>query len=220
LMVEAALSVGTPVIRKTATVGGNLLVNNRCTYYNQSKPWRTAVGSCLRDVGDTCLVTGVKHGKCFSRHVSDMAPALIALDTEVTIRNQHSTFSIPLSQLYVQDGIRCVSHLEDDGILENIRVFAKVKHWWYRKLRLRQSLDFTSLTVAATADSLGMVRICLNGVAMAPILISGQQSELTLDGIIKQARLKAKLVDNDLLPLPYRQEMTAAYLEELWNDFQ
>ena len=220
LLVEAALSVATPVIRKTATVGGNLLVTNRCTYYNQSKPWRTAVGLCLRDVGDTCLVTGVKNGKCFSRHVSDLAPALIALDAAVTIRNQRSTFSVPLSQLYVQDGIRWVSRLEEDGILLNIRVATPIKRWWYRKLRLRQSLDFTSLTLAATADSQGITRICLNGVAMAPILISGHQSELTLDGIIKQARLKARLVNNDLLPMAYRQEMMAACLEELWNDFQ
>ncbi len=220
LLVEAALSVATPVIRKTATVGGNLLVSNRCSYYNQSKMWRTAVGSCLRDVGDTCLVTGVKHGKCFSRHVSDMAPALIALDAEVTIRNQHSTFLIPLSQLYVQDGIQSVSHLEDDGILEKIRVTANVRNGWYRKLRLRQSLDFTSLTIAGCTDSMGMIRICLNGVAMAPVLISGRRSELTLEGIIKQARLKAKMVNNDLLPLPYRQEMMAVYLEEVWNALQ
>ena len=220
LLVEAALSVATPVIRKTATVGGNLLVTNRCTYYNQSKSWRTAVGSCLRDVGDTCLVTGVKNGKCFSRHVSDLAPALIALDAEVTIRNQRSTFSFPLSQLYVQDGIRCVSRLEEDGILLKIRIAMPVTRWRYRKLRLRQSLDFTSLTLAATADSQGLIRICVNGVAMAPILISGHRSELTLDGVIKQVRLKAKLVNNDLLPMAYRQEMAAAYLAELWNDFQ
>lgn len=220
LLVEAALSVATPVIRKTATLGGNLLVSNRCSYYNQSKAWRTAVGSCLRDVGDTCLVTGVKNGKCFSRHVSDMAPALIALDAEVTIRNQHSTFSIPLSQLYVQDGIRCVSRLEEDGILLKIRISSTVKKWWYRKLRLRQSLDFTSLTIAACADSEGMIRICLNGVAMAPVLIAGRKSELTLEGVVKQARLKAKVVNNDFLPLSYRQDMMTAYLEELWDDFQ
>ncbi|MBI5058891.1 FAD binding domain-containing protein [candidate division KSB1 bacterium] len=219
LLLEAALSVATPVIRKTATVGGNLLVSNRCINYNQSRSWRAAVGSCLRDVGDTCLVTGVRHGKCFSRHVSDLAPVLLALDAAVTIRNQNSTFSIPLSKLYVQDGIRFLSHLEHDGILLSIRVAATTKHCYYRKLRLRQSLDFASLSVAACVDAAGVVRICLNGIAMAPVLITGTWSDLSLPDLIKRARLKSKLVDNDLLPMAYRQEMLAVYLEELWHVF-
>ena len=218
LLAAAAKVIATPVIRKTATVGGNLLVSNRCTHYNQSELWRTSAGSCLRDVGDTCLVTGARNGKCVSRNVSDLAPALIVLNAEAVIRNPREEFSIPLRDLFFQDGLQPIRHLLPDGILLKLQISLNVKSWYYRKLRLRRSLDFTSLTVAGVRDDTGTIRICLNGVATAPVLISGRESELSLKDVQSAARLKSKLVDNDLLPLHYRKEMMKVYLDELWGE--
>jgi len=79
MLIEAALSVGAPLLRKTATIGGNVLCENRCLFYNQSEWWRESIGYCLKCEGDICIATGGKKA-CFSEIVSDTAPALIAMD--------------------------------------------------------------------------------------------------------------------------------------------
>jgi len=215
VLVEAAKSVATPVIRKTATIGGNLLVRNRCTFYNQSQEWRNGVGSCLRDVGDICQVTGGKND-CFSRNVSDTAAALIALNAEITLINSNGMTQKPIKGIYLPCGIK-FHDLDNEIILTQIRVPFSPKKWWYKKLRMRKTLDFTSLTIAATIDNQDIARICLNGVSMTPILIEEPIETLTLESLIKQARKNCKTVDNDIMPLKYRREMINVYLEEFWN---
>lgn len=216
LLVEATLSVATPVIRKTATIGGNLLVKNRCTFYNQSQSWRDAIGSCMRDVGEICQVTGGKD-KCFSRNVSDTVPALIALNATVIIQNRENKKELPLIDLFQPDGIKFHNHMDDDTILAEVRVPVVPLNWWYKKLRLRQSIDFTSLTIAATVDPKGVARVCLNGVSMSPVLIEGPLSSMTLEGLTREARKQCKTVDNDLMPLKYRREMINVYLKQWWE---
>lgn len=217
LIVEAARSIATPVIRMTATVGGNLLVSNRCSYYNQSSFWRQSAGSCLRDTGDTCIAIG-GGDKCFSRNVSDMAPALIALDAHVTIQDQESKREMPLIDLYATDGIRHHANLDKDAILASVRVSLQPVRWWYRKLRRRESLDFTSLTVAATVDDKHHARICLNGISMSPVMIEVNMGTAHLDDLKSLARRNAKVVDNDLMPLSFRREMMNVFMDELWAD--
>ncbi len=215
LISEAAKSVATPVIRKTATIGGNLLVNNRCTFYNQSKEWRDSIGSCLKDIGDICQVTG-GNKSCYARNVSDSAAALMALDAEIVLLTPSGSIQKSLTELYLPCGIK--SHeLDEHSILTGITVPIKTKKWWYRKLRLRKTLDFTSLTIAATMDSQEMVRICVNGVSMSPILIKETLKSLTLESLIKKIRKNCKTVDNDLMPLKYRREMINVYLKECWE---
>jgi len=216
LVRQAALSIATPVIRKTATVGGNLLVKNRCNFYNQSEDWRIAVGSCLRDQGDVCRVTGGKN-KCFSRNVSDLAPALIALDATVILQNREQSFTVPLTELYQADGINNHNHLEKDAIITAISIPQKKHKWYFRKLRLRRSLDYSSLTVAAVLDNEDELRVCINAMSMAPVLISGSFADFTLEQLQKTAAKECKTVDNDLLPLKYRREMLIVFLEEVWK---
>ncbi len=215
LLVEAAKSVATPVIRKTATIGGNLLVRNRCSFYNQSQEWRNGVGSCLRDVGEICQVTGGKND-CYSRNVSDTAAALIALNAEITLVNSNGITQKPLKDIYLPCGIK-FHDLDNENILIQIRVHFKPKKWWYKKLRVRKTLDFSSLTIAAIVDHNDIARICLNGVSMTPILVAESLNTLTLENLIKQARKNCKTVDNDLMPLKYRREMINVFLEEWWE---
>ena len=215
LISEAAKSVATPVIRKTATIGGNLLVNNRCTFYNQSKEWRDSIGSCLKDTGDICQVTG-GNKSCYARNVSDTAAALVALGSEIIFLTPSGSIQKPLTELYLPCGIKS-NELDEHSILTGITIPIKAEKWWYRKLRLRKTLDFTSLTVAATVDSDRIARICLNGVSMSPVLIKEALKSLTLESLIKQARKKCKTVENDLMPLKYRREMINVYLKECWE---
>jgi xanthine dehydrogenase YagS FAD-binding subunit len=212
----ATESIATPVIRMTATVGGNLLVANRCTWFNQSPAWRESAGSCLRDAGDTCLVTG-GHDKCFSRHVSDLAPALIALEARVTVRDPQSTREMALEDLYVVDGMRAQANLGADAIIAAVRLGRRPERWWYRKLRNRESVDYTSLTIAGARHAERQVRVCLGGVSMSPVLLSAEAGETSLESMKTQARRACKTVDNDSMPLSYRRAMIDALLEDLWH---
>ena len=216
LLAEAAASVASPVIRKSATIGGNLLVGNRCTLYNQSKEWRNAIGSCLKESGDICQVTGDKN-KCNARNVSDVAAALIALSAEITVRNQNDTDTFDLSELYLPDGIYPHRDLGDDGIIMNISVPVKSIRWFFRKLRQRQSIDFSSLTVAAVVSEDNHARVCINSVSMAPVLIEGNLSQFTEDEVQNRARRECKIVDNDMMALSYRREMIGVYLRQWWQ---
>jgi CO/xanthine dehydrogenase FAD-binding subunit len=185
-------------------------------YYDQSEEWRTAMGACLRDRGDVCLVTGSKPN-CYSRNVSDLAPALIALDAAVIIRSRQTSDTIPMIDLYNADGLHPHRHRDDDSIIVGVSISCNSVKSWFRKLRLRRSMDFTSLTVAATVDETDYARVCLNGVSMAPVLLQGRVSDLTLDALQRRARKACQTVENDLMPLKYRREMIGVYLEEWWE---
>lgn len=215
-IIEAAKLIATPVIRMTATVGGNLMVANRCNFYNQSKSWREAAGSCVRDVGDTCLAVG-GGDKCFSRNVSDLAPLFIALNALIVVQNCSETKRLPLSDLYAPDGINFHTGPGDNGIIKSIVIGSKPKQVFYRKLRRRQSIDFSSLTVAAAVGENYTARICLNGISMSPILLEVDLSNYDLADIIARARRACKTVDNDFMPLKYRREMIDIYLTEFFQ---
>lgn len=213
MLVDAAKSIATPVIRRTATAGGNLLVANRCTFYNQSAEWRESAGSCLRDKGEECLAMGSKE-KCFSRNVSDLAPALIALNATAAIQDADSRRELPLETLYAPDGIR---HHLDTGrpwVLESVRLDSHPAGTWFRKLRLRASLDFSSLTVAAARSPECGLRVCIGAASMSPVLLAGAAS---LEELQSQARRQCKTVDNDLMPLKYRRTMLEVFLQEAWE---
>ncbi len=213
---EAARRIATPVIRYTATVGGNLLVSNRCSFYNQSSWWRDTIGSCLRDKGDICQVVG-KGSKCYSRNISDLAPALIALGAKAVIATKVGEETYPLIDLYNPDGLDSLRHLDEGAILLRLEIPGQPAKAWFRKLRLRKSVDFTSLTVAASIAADGQLRICLNGVSMAPVMIEGRPESLSLGQIQSMARKAAQTVDNDMMPLGYRRQMMDVYLEQCWR---
>ena len=218
IIAVSATSVATPVVRKTATLGGNLMVSNRCSFYNQSFEWRQSIGSCLKDTGDFCQVTGGLH-HCYSRNVSDLAPALMALNARVTVRSVTGKIYLPMAGLYVPDGLIVHAPLGAGGIITEIMIPEIPSKWWFKKLRLRNSMDFTSLTVAACVDNTDNLRVAVNGVSMAPVGVEAKISNLTLTDLIRQVKRTCKTVDNDYLPLQYRREMISAFLTECWESF-
>jgi xanthine dehydrogenase YagS FAD-binding subunit len=214
---EAAASIATPVIRMTATVGGNLLVANRCTYYNQPSSWRAGVGSCLRDLGDTCLATG-SLDKCYSRGVSDLAPVFVALDASVVMHDQNGKRHHSLYDLYAPDGKQFHTNLGNDAILSGIILKTHPARYAYRKLRGRQSIDFSSLTGAGVVDDSGTSRICFNGVSPSPVRLSLPSGNLDTGVIQELARRASKTVDNDLIPLTYRRSMIDTLVGEILQE--
>ena len=205
LLATAGLSIATPVIRKTATIGGNLLCENRCYYYNQSEFWKNAAGQCLKNCGEICLATGGAKG-CYSKFVSDMAVALIAVEGEVEIVEKKVIHKIPIEKIYSGDGIKS-KNISPDAILKKITLpVEKYTKTYYRKLRSRKSVEFTSLTVAMACDTKNNIRISIGGIAQKPLLLTGDSST-PVEEFISSANKQSKIIDNDLFPRVYRKEM-------------
>ena len=218
-LVEAAHNIATPVIRKSATLGGNILCENRCSFYNQSDWWREAIGYCLKCNGDICIATG--HTKaCFSRFVSDTAPVLIAYDAQIEILDINGLQTMLLEDIYTGDGMKPLK-LSNTSIIKSIILPAHQTYQCvFKKLRPREGVDFTSLSSAVSLKPNGYIKIVLGGLDPMPVVISGNASDSPED-LISKALKKARVIDNDVYTRKYRREMVRVYLrrsfEELLN---
>lgn len=217
---ESILSIATPVIRKTATIGGNLLCENRCVFYNQSEWWRESVGNCLKCSGDICLATGGKKS-CFSKLVSDTAPVLIAYGATINVvdsSNGNKEIQLPIEKLYSGNGIFPLS-FDKKTLLKSIQIPISERSVVFRKLRPRKTLDFTSLTTAVSLDKDKNVCIAIGGVDPMPVVIRGNLTEVDRNELIKLACKKPRIVDNDYYSRTYRKDMIEVFvansLEEL-----
>jgi 4-hydroxybenzoyl-CoA reductase subunit beta len=148
---KAAAQIAGPQLREMGTLGGNLALDTRCVYYNQTYFWRKALGYCLKKDGTVCHV--VKGGqKCVAAASNDTAPVLLSLGATVRLVSPRGTRELQLEQFYVADGIRN-SVLEPDELLTEVRVLLPQGRLvtGYQKLRIRASIDYPSLTVAVAA---------------------------------------------------------------------
>jgi 4-hydroxybenzoyl-CoA reductase subunit beta len=217
-LIEAANSIGSPHIRQSATIGGNILCENRCIYYNQSDWWRESVGYCLKCEGDICIATGSTR-KCYSELVSDTAPALISMNAQIEITDKEGITLKKLEDIYSGDGVnpRNLSNTSlVTGIILPLNKNFKVV---FRKLRRRESLDFTSLTSSVSADSSGNIRVVLSGVDPGPVIVEGAHGT-GIDKFIKEALKKARSIDNEMLSRTYRREMIKNYITDSINELQ
>jgi 4-hydroxybenzoyl-CoA reductase subunit beta len=172
-LARAALLVSSPPLRNAGTIGGNLCVDTRCNYYNQTEFWRASIGYCMKRDGDVCLVAPGSD-RCWALSSSDTAPVMIALGAEVTLVGPDGERRVPVAQLYGRDGIRYLAKRADE-VLTAIHVPDRAG-WTatYRKLRRRGSIDFPILGVAAAVrrDGAGKVedaRIVLGAVDTHPV---------------------------------------------------
>src|SRR5208282_1501802 len=180
---ESAGLVAAPPIRNIATVGGNLLQNTRCLYYNQSELVRKAAPPCLKQGGKSCAA--LKGGmRCFSVYQGDIAPALIAFDARAKIRKAGSSRTVPISGLFSRNG-RHPLLIGDDEILTDIIVPIPkgVYGSSYQKLRLRSGLEYplVSSSVFLSLSSHGKIdqaRVVVGAVGPAPILVEGASAFL------------------------------------------
>ncbi len=208
-LAEAARSAASPVLRLTATIGGNILCENRCSFYNQSAWWRDAIGLCLKCDGTVCIATGGTR-KCFSRFVSDTAPVLIALEARLVIRDAGGDREMALENLYTGDGIR-PHHLEPGAIVQHILVpVSAPRRCSFLKLRPRESVDFTSLTTAVSVSGSGNVRLVVGGADPMPVVVTGTAEEASR--LLKRAMKKPRVVDNDIYTRRYRKDMIGVFL--------
>src|SRR5262249_5121790 len=158
------------------TLGGNLCLDTRCLWYNQSLTWRKSCGFCIKKDGDLCHVAP-GGTKCWAAFSGDTAPALLCLDAEVEIAGPRGTRRVPLRDFYrnVGDEHRA---LEKNELLTRVLLPATSAGWRgaYLKLRLRGSIDYPLAGVAAAIKANGHVeaaRVAVTAVNPAPLLVKG-----------------------------------------------
>jgi 4-hydroxybenzoyl-CoA reductase subunit beta len=228
---QAAAQIATPHLRNMGTLGGNVCLDTRCTYYNQSYEWRKAIDFCLKKDGETCWVATASK-RCVAVSSTDTAPALIALGAKVKLVSAQGDRELALAELYRNDGIDYLSRTPDE-ILTEVRVPEGWKSTYW-KLRRRGSFDFPILGVAAalkfSGDTVEEARIALGAAASRPFLVEKagaflKGKKLTDEVIAEAARLvanRAKPMDNTDMDLYWRKEVAddfAGYaLRELRGD--
>lgn len=172
---EAALSIAGPTHREAATVGGNLCLDTRCYYYNQSHWWRKSNDYCLKYRGDICHVAP-KGDRCRAAFSGDLAPALIALGAEAEIAGPKGNRLIPVEELYLEDGAEHLT-LKPDEILVAVHLPRSPSKSTYGKIRVRGSIDFPLAGVAVASAELsdGAVQfsVAVTGTNSMPIKVPG-----------------------------------------------
>jgi 4-hydroxybenzoyl-CoA reductase subunit beta len=226
--------VATPQIRNMATLGGNLCLDTRCNYYDQTYEWRKAIDFCMKKDGVTCWVAP-SSPKCVAVSSTDTAPALMALGARVRLVSHAGEREIPLADLYNNDGMLYL-HRKPDEILAEVLLDpmhgCRSTYW---KLRRRGSFDFPVLSVAAAArfSAKGVVeeaRIVVGSVASRPLIASEAgkflaRRSLTSETIAEAAALAARIakpLDNTDFDMTWRKKVTAEFvtyaLRELRGD--
>jgi 4-hydroxybenzoyl-CoA reductase subunit beta len=228
---QSAAQVATPHLRNMGTLGGNLCLDTRCTYYNQNYEWRQAIDFCLKKDGQTCWVATASK-RCVAVSSTDTAPALIALNAAVTLEGPSGAREIPVDALYKNDGIDYLSRKPDE-ILTAVRIPEGWKSTYW-KLRRRGSFDFPILGVAValkfSGDVIEDARVALGAAASRPFLVEKASEYLKgkklTDEVIAEASTqianRAKPMDNTDMDLYWRKEVAddfAGYaLRELRGD--
>lgn len=180
-LAEAAEAVAGPTHRAAATLGGNLCLDTRCMYYNQSEPWRQGNDYCMKRGADVCRVAK-KSKRCYAVFSGDVAPALIALEAEVEILGPGGSRRLASADFYTDDGMAWLN-LGADELLTAVHV--PLATGWssaYEKIRVRGAIDFPLAGVAVAlqraGDALAGLRVALTGVASRPLAVTG------LEGLI------------------------------------
>lgn len=222
---QAALAVAGPTHRNAATLGGNLCLDTRCNYYNQSEAWRAGNNYCMKRDGEGCRVAK-KSKRCYAAFSGDVAPALIALGAEVEILGAEGVRRQPLLELYRDDGMKWLTLASGELLLA---VQVPLDDAWvsaYEKLRMRGAIDFPLAGVAVALRRekgvLTGLRIACTGVASQPIAIDGLDAVLgkTLDDaalaiISEQADLANRSMKTTLVDVLYRRGVSLVLAKRL-----
>lgn len=226
VVADAVREIATPLVRASGTVGGNLLVETRCFFFNQSYFWRQSLGFCLKADGDRCHVVPQKE-RCYATFSGDLAPALMVLDADVELAGPQGRRHLPLDRLYDAegDGIRRL-RLSPGELLVAVHLPADAadRRGRYKKLRVRPSFDFPELGVAVAGRwddrRLETLRIAVGGVETRPRRFD-ELTEPLVGGALSDDRIRAlgeaieravRPVHNTFLLPDYRRRMVGVYV--------
>jgi 4-hydroxybenzoyl-CoA reductase subunit beta len=223
VLTEAAATVASPVLRNMGTLGGNICLDTRCLWYNQSLSWRKGCGFCIKKDGDLCHVAP-GGTKCWAVFSGDTPPALLCLNAEIEITSPSGTRRTPLREFYTGAGDD-YRRLQPDELLTRVFLPEASADYRgvYRKLRIRGSIDYPLAGVAvALKKSNGHVsdaRLAITAVNPAPTLVRGARQalegravdELVAEAVGELAAKTAKPLTTSALTPEYRREMIRVF---------
>ena len=221
---KAAELISTPLLRNMGSIGGNLLLDTRCNYYDQNYEWRKAIHFCMKKDGEICWVAP-SSPRCWAVQSSDCAPVMVAIGAKVKLVSSSGERVISAADLYNDDGIRHLNKKPDELLTE---IHLPQTNGWratYWKLRRRGSFDFPVLGVAGRLHLAGDgtvddVKIILGGVGSHPIesvasekiLLGKKLTEDTVREAAEAAYRPAKPLDNTDFAMSWRKEMARYYV--------
>jgi 4-hydroxybenzoyl-CoA reductase subunit beta len=228
VLTEAAATVASPVLRNMGTIGGNICLDTRCLWYNQSLTWRKGCGFCIKKDGDLCHVAP-GGTKCWAAFSGDTPPALLCLQAEIEIASPSGTRRLPLNDFYtgLGDDYR---KLHAHELVTRVFLPASSADYSgvYRKLRVRGSIDYPLAGVAvvmkqsSNGNGVGHVadaRVGITAVNPAPLLVKGASEmlagkaidEALAEAVGELAARTAKPLTTSALTPEYRREMILVF---------
>jgi 4-hydroxybenzoyl-CoA reductase subunit beta len=223
VLLEAARTVASPLIRHMGTIGGNICLDTRCLWYNQSLTWRKSCGFCIKKDGDLCHVAP-GGTKCWAAFSADTPPALLCLKAEIEIASAAATRRIPLRDFYTGEG-------DDHRRLQPSELVTKIilprsssgYRGTYRKLRVRGSIDYplagVAIAIKRTNGCIEDIKIALTAVNPAPVLVEdltvlmncGPIDDKSAEHAGELAAHTAKPLTTSALTPEYRREMIRVF---------
>ncbi len=223
VIASAARTISTPILRNMGTIGGNLLLDTRCNYYDQNYEWRKGINFCLKKDGDVCWVAPGS-SKCWAVQSADLVPVMVVIGAKLRFASTLGERMIAAAGLYNDDGIDYL-HKRPDELLVDIQL-PPINGWRasYQKLRRRGAFDFPVLGVAAWVqlDQAGMVvnaKLILGGIAPSPVKVKEAAQALIgqpldrehIEAAAEAAYVKARPLDNTDFVMNWRKQMTREY---------
>lgn len=222
VVVQAARTISTPILRNMGTIGGNLLLDTRCNYYDQNYEWRKGINFCLKKDGDVCWVAPGS-SKCWAVQSSDLVPVMVAIGAKFRLASTLGERQIDAAGFYNDDGIDYLKKRPDE-LLVDIEL-PRTNGWRasYQKLRRRGAFDFPVLGVAAClhfkSGAVDDAKIVLGGIAPSPIEIDEARQCLIgkplvddqIHAAAEAAYIKARPLDNTDFVMNWRKQMTRQY---------
>jgi 4-hydroxybenzoyl-CoA reductase subunit beta len=229
---DAARLISTPILRNMGTIGGNLLLDTRCNYYDQNYEWRKGINFCMKKDGDICWVAP-SSPKCWAVQSSDLAPVMVAIGAKVKLMSASGERMLDAADLYNNDGIQYLNKRADELLTEIHLPPLNGLRAVYKKLRRRGSFDFPVLGVAAALDVAddGTVlgaRLILGGVAPAPIevseagqaLIGERLDQERINAAAEACYLKARPLDNTDFLMNWRKQMARPFVQRALEELR
>lgn len=219
-LARACGDISGPQLRRMGTIGGNVCLDTRCTYYNQTRFWRKSLGFCLKKEGEDCHV--IKGGtRCVAAHSADGATALMTLDATLEIAGPQGRRSVAIDDFFTSDGV-WNRRMDPNEILVavHVPVPAPDTRFSFQKLRIRESIDFPLMNLAAAAsfDDGGRVaelRMVLSGMGSYPRKIGkleeaargNRLDEQVIEAVAHQAFRQSHPLTNIPVDKDWRREM-------------
>ncbi len=223
VVARAARTISTPILRNMGTIGGNLLLDTRCNYYDQNYEWRKGINFCLKKDGDICWVAPGS-SKCWAVQSSDLVPVMVAIGAKFRLASTLGERMIDAVGFYNDDGIDYLKKRPDELLVD---IHLPPLNGWrasYQKLRRRGAFDFPVLGVAAwvsldTAGTVRDARLVLGAIAPSPIQVKEAEQALIgqpfddehINAAAEACYIKARPLDNTDFVMNWRKQMARQY---------